>query len=64
MVPVPRTGPRFEPQVLMTAVGIRLVPIIMYIFHIPLRIVLLVNLKDSMIIRNSRSPGVEGVANV
>ena len=46
----------------MAAVGIRLVHIKMYIFHSPLKNVLPNDLNDSMVIRNSRSPGVEGVA--
>jgi hypothetical protein len=48
----------------MAVVGIRLVSVIMYIFHIPQRNALPVNFKDSMTIRTSRSPGVKGVANV
>jgi hypothetical protein len=35
---------------------------IRYIFHNPARNVLSVKVKDSMIIRNSWSPGVKGVA--
>jgi hypothetical protein len=38
----------------MAAVGIRQVCIIMYIFHIPSRNVLSVNINDSRRIRNSR----------
>lgn len=41
--------------------GLWLVCIIMYAFHIPLQNVLPVNVNDSMIIRKSTSPGVEGV---
>ena len=43
----------------MAAVGLRLVCVIMYIFSWSSEEC---NINDSMIIRNSMSPGVEGVA--
>lgn len=49
----------------MADMDVRLVCIIMYVFYIPpSRNVLLVNVNDSMWIRDSTSPGAEGVANV
>ena len=57
----------------MAALGVRLICVIMYIFSgtctscgelFPSRNVLPVNVNDSMIIRNSTSPGGEGVSNV
>ena len=51
----------------MTAVGIKLVCIIMYtnIIHVlPLRNVLPVKINESMMIRDNMSPGGKGVANV
>jgi hypothetical protein len=45
----------------MCAMGIKLVCIIMYISHIPPKNVLPVNVNNYMIIKNSTSPGVEGV---
>jgi hypothetical protein len=47
---------------LMAAMGIRLICIVMYIFHIPLRNVLPVNVNDSIRIRNS--PGGQGLDSV
>ena len=58
-------------MVLMAAVGLKLVCVMMYVFSgtstssgglLPWRSVLPVNANDSMKIRNSRGPGVEGVA--
>jgi hypothetical protein len=58
MAPVPGTGPTGEhgpPQVLMAAKGVTLICIIMYIFHIPLRSVLPVNVNDSIKIERALS---------
>jgi hypothetical protein len=43
----------------MTALGISLVCILMYIFHILQRSVFPVHVNDSLRIRNSSNPGVE-----
>ena len=48
----------------MTAVGIGLVCIIMYIFHVPLSSVLPLNVNDSMIIRDSMNLRCKDVAKV
>ena len=60
MVLTPRTEPAAlgPSQVSMVGVGVRLICIRMYIFHIPLRNVLPVNVNDATIIRNRMSPRV------
>jgi len=58
----PRTGPRCEsPRVSMTEMGVRFICEIIFIFHIPPRNVLPVNVNDPMRIRNNMSIGVKGV---
>jgi hypothetical protein len=49
-------------RVLRASVVKRLACIIIYIFHIPARNTILLEVYDSKIIRNSWSPGVKGVA--
>ena len=57
IVSAPGTGPSCElPRVFRLQWAI-----IMHIFHIPAKNVLPVKINDSMIIRNSWSPGVNGV---
>lgn len=67
MIPTPGTEPaRYgPPHVFMVAVGIRLVCITVYISsHSPSNNALFAKLNDSMIIRESTSPGSKNMTNV
>ena len=64
MVPDSGTGTMCDPPG-VSAVGLRLVSVIIYIFYLlPSRNILPVNVNDSMIIRDSTSPGGKGMASV